>query len=506
MNVRMPVVLGVAVSCFSLPAQAGKWDITPSVSLSETATDNVALSATQKRSDLVTDISPGIRIAGRGDRVKLHFDYQLHNLIHAQDSSRDRTRNSLNAFGTLEAVEDWLFIDANGTITEQSISAFGATSPSNASANDNSTEASNYRVSPYIRGSFGDLANYQLRYAKSTSSAKSSALADTSNGEWAANLHGTTGLAALGWSVDATRQSASYGNGRSTEADRLRGMLTYQFDPQFRASLIGGRESNDYASLAKESQTTHGWGLEWIPTERTQVSLSKEKRFFGDAQSINLSHRTARTVWRFSDSKDVSVLPNQLATVGLGSMYDLFYNLFAPQLAEQFPSDPVGLSNAILQILQANGIPPTQQVVGGFLTSRVSVQRRRSLSLALVGVRNTVTFAATQSDSEGLGAGLGGVDDDFALAPSIRQRGLSVSWSHKLSGLSSLSGTFNRQISTGNGSAATSLETTQNLLFLNFSTQLAAKTRATLGVRRTTVDGLTSYSENAMTGTVSHQF
>ncbi len=503
---QMPALLGAlgALCCSAPPAQGGTWEITPSIAVSETATDNVALSATQKQSDLITDLAPGLRIVGRGDRVKLNFDYQLHNFVYAQDSSRNNTQNALNAFGSLEAIDNWLFIDASGVITQQSISAFNGSSPANSSINSNSTEASNFRISPYIRGSFGDFANYQLRYAKSSSNAKSNAVANAENDEWSANLRGTTGLAALSWSLDGSSQSVAYGNGRTTEADRLRGVLTYQFDPQFRMSLIGGRESNDYLSLEKESKTTHGWGLEWMPSERTQVSYTKEKRFFGDAQSLSLSHRTARTIWRYSDSKDVSVLPNQLATVGMGSMYDLFYGIFAPQLAPQFPNDPIGLSNAIMQLMRANGIPLNQQVVGGFLTTRVSIQRRKELSLALVGVRNTVTFAATQSDSEGLGTGLSGVSDDFSLTPNIRQRGVSANWSHQLSGLSTLTATFSRQISTGVG--AFSLNTTQNLVLVNFSTQLAPKTRALLGVRHTTVDGTTNYRENAVIVTLSHQF
>ena len=43
-------------------------------------------------------------------------------------------------------------------------------------------------------------------------------------------------------------------------------------------------------------------------------------------------------------------------------------------------------------------------------------------------------------------------------------------------------------------------------MLVNFSTQLAAKTRALLGVRHTTVDGTTNYRENAVIVTLSHQF
>ena len=134
----------------------------------------LALNTTNK-SDLISDINPGIRIEGSGGRSKLRFDYQLHNLIYAQDSSRNNTQNALNAFGTLEALENWFFIAASGVISQQSISAFGgATSTTvNTNANNNTTETSTYRISPYFRGSFGSLADYQLRYNLSSTSSKS---------------------------------------------------------------------------------------------------------------------------------------------------------------------------------------------------------------------------------------------------------------------------------------------------------------------------------------------
>lgn len=85
----------------------------------------------------------------------------MNNIFYTADPSQNNnTQNSLNAFGTLEAVENWLFIDASGNIYQQSISAFGAApiSPGvNTNVNSNITETSTYQVSPYIRGSFAAL-------------------------------------------------------------------------------------------------------------------------------------------------------------------------------------------------------------------------------------------------------------------------------------------------------------------------------------------------------------
>lgn len=499
------LLLGASMGCLAFPVSAGEWKITPSIAVNETATDNVALSSTNKQNDLITDINPGIHIEGSGGRSKLRFNYQMHNLVYSKESSRNQTQHSLNTLGTLEALENWLFVEASGMISQQSISAFNGATPTtvNANVNANSTETSTYRLSPYIRGVLGGLVDYQLRYNLSTTSTKTGESFDSDTKELAATLKGATGLTNLGWSLDASSMTIDYSNLRSNEADRLRGVLTYQFDPQFRVSLIGGREANNYASLDKKSHSIKGAGFEWSPTERTLLALSQEDRFFGPSRTTSFTHRTSGTAWKYSRSKDTTVLGNQQQSVGLGTNFDLFFDLFASAIP-----DPVARAAFVNALLLSSGISPTAQLQGGFLSSGVTLQQRQELSFALLGTRNTVTFAATRTESESLSLGSGTgllAGSAFSDANNIRQTGASVNWSHKLTPFSSLIGSFSRLNSTGTGGSS-NLETNQKMININFLTQLGPKTNAGLGARRVVVDGSANYTENALTGLLSHQF
>ena len=479
------VLLGIMLWGIGSPVFAESWTITPTISVNETATDNVALTESGQQSELITDISPGIRVDALGGRSKLHFDYQLHNLLYAQDASRNRTQNSLNALGTLEAVDNWLFIDASGFISQQNISAFGSTTSTavNTNTNSNTTETSTYSISPYIQGSFGTVADYQLRYRATDTSTRSGQAFDSQTTQWTGNLKGQTGLTNLGWSLDANSQTATFNNGQSNNDDRLQGTLIYQFDPQFRVLLFGGRESNDYLSTNKKSYITKGAGLEWAPTERTLVSAKREDRFFGTSNTFSVSHRTALTVWEFKQSKDASVLNNQQA--GQGTLYD--------QLLSICNQD----TKCADSLLSSNP--------GGFLTSGVTLQQRREFSVALLGARNTVTFAASQSQSESLSGGLILVGTDLSSAHQVKQRVESINWSHQLTEISSLTGVFSHIRSNSSG-GTDNIHTTQQSASLNFMTQLGPKTNAGMGVRRVVVDGATSYTENALTGVLTHQF
>ena len=474
------------------------WSIVPHVAVTETLTNNVFLSDNDKRSDQVTQLSPGIRISGEGARLKLYFDYARNEIFYAQDSSDHRSQNALTSFGTLEALEKWLYIDFSGVIAQQSVSAFGKQSPSNININGNQTETSSFRVAPYIQGRFGSFANYRLGYSRNWTHAKSDNASDVDTTDWNAQINGNSAFKNLGWSLEASRQENDFTNGRNVESDRLRGVLSYQLTAQFKLSVIAGRESNDYTTLNKESRSTNGYGFDWSPSERTQVSAFRERRFFGDGHRFALSHRTPLSSWRFSDSRDISVLPNQLANAGRGSLYDLWFDQFA-----SIEADPVRRAELVNTFLQAHNLSPNAAAINGFLSSSASDQRRRDLSFAINGARNTLTLTATQSESKQLGQSTG-INDPFADTSSIRQRGFTVTLGHRLSALSMLNVTGSQMHSSGSGG---SQDTTLRVINATLSTKLGARMSASLGARRTIFDSTTDpYSENALIGTLVAQF
>lgn len=509
-STRISIACGLIILCQSsnISAQdARAFVIKPRISLTETWSDNVSVSSNQnsKESGFITDISPGIRIDAKSARLKAYFDYALHEQIYSASSGSSRSQNSLNTFGTLEAVSNWLFLDFSGIIAQQAISAFGPQSPSSANQNSNSTETSTYRLSPYIRGQIAGIVDYSLRYNWSTTQANASATSNTELSDWAGQLRGSTPFQNLKWSVDATQQTSTYSQGRTSEAERLYAMATYTIVPQFRISMSGGSESNNYASQNMVSHPTHGYGFDWSPTERTEISAFKESRFFGDGHRYSISHRFPLSSIRYSDTKDVSVLPNQFTTVGFGTAYDYFYPLYYqicaqnPQISSLYPD----LDTCAKGEFSKTGISPNAQVTSDFLRSQATIQRSQQLAMAFQGTRNTLTVMFNRSQSQSMLA-FAAVNDDFSQnnTNNIRQRGVSVNLSHRLSGLTNLSIMASRQESTGTGSS--NLKAKTAMYQANLSSQLGAKTTGSISVRRTEFDSTTNpYTENAIIGTVS---
>lgn len=515
---HLPIAFGFVVACLSSTASAQQLgeqsardiSIKPRIALTETWSDNVAVSGGQngKESGFITQLAPGIRVDARTARLKAYFDYSLTGQFYSTSSGSSRTQNALNTFGTLEAVSNWLFLDFSGIIAQQAISAFGPQSPSNANLNNNSTETSTYRLSPYIRGQLAGIVEYSLRYNWSTTQANASAASNTELSDWAGQLRGSTPFQNLKWSVDATQQTSSYSQGRTSEAERLYVTATYTIVPQFRISMSGGSESNNYASQNMVNHSTYGYGFDWNPTERTDISAFKESRFFGDGHRYSFSHRFPLSSIRYTDTKNVSVLPNQFATVGLGTVSDFLYPLFFqicsqnPQISSQYPDLDTCAKAGLSQL----PISPNAQVTSDFLRSQATLQRSQQLAMAFQGVRNTLTVMVNRSQSQSMLAFMA-VNDDFSQnnTSSIRQRGISVNLSHRLSGLTNLSIMASRQESTGSGSS--NLKAKTAMYQANLSSPLGAKTTGSISVRRTEFDSTTNpYTENAIIGTVSVLF
>ena len=75
-------------------------------------------------------------------------------------------------------------------------------------------------------------------------------------------------------------------------------------------------------------------------------------------------------------------------------VFDDYFDLFASR-----QPDPVLRAQEVNEFLRLRGIPATTQVISGFLASQVTLQRQQTLSVALLGIRDTVNLTAAQSRS-----------------------------------------------------------------------------------------------------------
>nr|WP_259372699.1 TIGR03016 family PEP-CTERM system-associated outer membrane protein [Schlegelella koreensis] len=484
------------VAGVSAPASSGTTPnvraltITPSISVTETLTDNVRLTERNRRADAITQISPGITVSSGIGRIRGNLDYRLSGIFYARDGSSNNVQQSLSAAGNAEVIDNFAFVDASANISQQSRSAFGTRTVDPALDGGDQTEVRNYNLSPYVRGRLANLANYEARlgYSLTDTSTKN---ADVSTTSGSLSVVGDRGPGLFNWSADASRQAYKYEVGGRTVNDRARGTLFINATDQLRLSLIGGREAIDYPNQPRDAATTYGYGFDWRPNERTNLSGQREKRVFGDSHSLVFQYRTARTTWRFSDTKDVSTGFNQ-APVGSGqpgATYEVLFQQFAA-----IEPDPVRRDILVRQYLLQLGVP------AGFLT----LQRRQELAVSYQAVRQTYTLTASQSKVQQLdrNAQVNPITD---FSNPVRLRGLSANVSHRLTPQSNLD--FRASIDQSRESGGQSRSTDLRALSLTWSGQLGGRTSYSLGARHVWYDGDNSgYRESAIYGTLTRSF
>ena len=474
------------------------WEITPYVSLTQTFTDNVLLNDSNKVSDLILILAPGIQIRADSVRLKGSLNYSRRENFYTNDNGRDTGQNSLDARGTLEAIEDRLFLDVSGTISQQAISAFGTQSTSTTTVNPNQTETLNLQISPYLKGMVSDYATYEARYRSNTTETKAGLSSDYHNQDWSLNLRSAMPVFGVDWSLLGQMSSADFGTGSPRESETFRGEFSYRLSTQLKLRAALGVEANNYLTSESQSYSSNNIGIDWALSERSKISITKGSEYFGDSHAVVLEHRTPLSAWKFSDTRSASALPAQFTSNSLGTSYDMFYSLFASQ-----EPDPVKRDKLVTDYLKANGIAANQMVNAGYLSSSVTVQRRQELSMTLIGAKNTITAMAQRVQSDRIG-GTTGTGDAFANSSNIEQNGIGLTWAYRLSPHSTINMGALRNKTTSSQSEQKSNLTA---LTLGLSTRLGARTNATLSARHTDYESnVNSYKENALVGSVTMQY
>jgi uncharacterized protein (PEP-CTERM system associated) len=206
------------------------------------------------------------------------------------------------------------------------------------------------------------------------------------------------------------------------------------------------------------------------------------------------------TAWRYSDVKDVATLPTLLGGYSPGTVQELMSDL----LEFSIP-DPVERSRAVRARLDLSGSPSNLSGGDGVLSSRLYVDRVREASVALIGVRNTLTFVLRQRDEQLLASAPVAVDS-FSSSTGIRERSLSLAWLYRLAPLTTLNVSLMHRKS--EATEVVGLEEKQDTQTVALGFRLSPKANASLGVRRLRSDGLTTalVRENALVGSFTQRF
>ena len=476
-------------------AVAGKWTITPDISVRETYTDNASLVTSPTEGTWITEITPGIHILGGGARFKGNLDYRASGIVYSNNSAENRIANYLSADATLEAIEKFFYVEAFGHIDQTYLSPFGPRPTNVSTITANRTESRIYGISPYVLGRAGNAFSYQLRYRYSYYETNNSALPYTQTSQWIGRAESPIGR--FGWALDYDDSTINYNKYAIGEqfARLYRATLYYQPDPTLRLNVTGGWEENNYFALETRSNSIYGGGLSWKPTPLTSADLQYEERFFGPSYLAKLEHRSRLTVWTLAYSRNVTTQQQSLLTLPPGNTAALLDAIFTSSIP-----DPVERQAAVTQFLQANGIPAFISGPISFYTLRPFLQERADASVAILGKRSSVVLNAFHRVSEAFAATCTSAVPD-AICPAqgapLTEHGFGISGNRNITGTTSLGASAMRTYAHQDVPIRT--ESRNDYIDVHFTRTLSPKTSTFAGLNYTrfTAEAPTSSTSDA---------
>ena len=277
---------------------AGDWNITPSVAVEETYSDNANLASDDgdRNSDLITEIRPAIRIRGSGGRASLNLDF-AHRQMFFKNTDQDQSSQDMNAAGQVELWDRVAFIDATASMSRQVTDSRGATSNSTAGQANNRSDVRTFDISPYFLHHFGTFVETEARYRYSDVRVSDDGAADTRTFKESFVANSGRKFQRVRWSLAANRSKQMRDDGSSSlkiltvDNDYV---LVWNRQVSYLAG-VGYEKIEDGSLINQPKGLTWNGGLALKPSRRLSMRATYGKRFDDDNFAFDGTYERKRS-------------------------------------------------------------------------------------------------------------------------------------------------------------------------------------------------------------------
>ncbi|HVY07571.1 MAG TPA: TIGR03016 family PEP-CTERM system-associated outer membrane protein [Burkholderiales bacterium] len=487
-------------------AHAAKWEIVPSITVGETYSDNIALTSdATKRSDWVSQVTPGLTVAGTGADLRFNASYTPYYNYYARGSGNDDFFQRGHALGNLQLADHLLFLDFGGSIDQYDVLLGGPLTTSTVNTTGNRATVGTYFASPYLRHDFGSQMQLEVRLTESVVDTDGvESLPDSRSDH--VELHAKNGPAykLFTWNVDYSRENIDYRGDQDNSVIET----TTATGKRLVTSSLGliaqaGYETYTMGEFLPDSKGAM-WsaGFEWIPSPVTRLKATAGHRFYGAAYLLEFSHRTRLTTWGIDYHEIVTTSRSEFLVTAGTTTSSYLDTLFSAQ----FP-DPAARKRAVDEFIARTGLPPTLGSETNFLNSQLFLTKRLQASTGWLGSKNVVLLNVFRENRETLiGNEVVQFAGDFSNNSSIVQTGVGGQWNFRLSQRDSWNtgASYSRNDFTG-----TTRRDTLFYLGMGLTRQFQPKLYGSVNYRRqqndSNEDGF-DYTENAVFANITMRF
>ena len=484
------LLAGVASLLTPIDAIAQAWVTEVGVGSQFEFTSNAALGEAGSRGDTILGVRPYIRLSGEGGQFKFSGTASLAGIVYFNHTQSDRIQPEADLTATLKVVPQFLFLDAGLRAFQSNDDPFGVRQEVG-STSENSRTTVMARLTPRIEGTAGRRMRYLVR--SDNAWIDESRATGTTVGSGSEGYYGQHSAfieqepVPGGWRLEARRSETRYRDSTLLPlvVDTARATILYSPGADIRLGVHTGYERTSF----DENGVIYGVDVRWQPSARTLLSGFWEQRFFGSAWRLAFDHRTPAFAWNIFSTRTLETSAQTLidlpATNNVAALLDGMF-------ATRFP-DPVERARAVQDFIASRGLPTSTLQPIALHQQQLSVVHLNTATIALTGVRNTVSLSAYHSRRED------------AADPSVIPSGGSLTNNTQIGGSVALTHQLtpsNALIASADWSRITAPEefggdrTIQKTVRLQVNLRATPRTTVVAGARYRVLDSNTSVSGN----------
>jgi len=439
-NIYIKLGLLMPITLASSFANAGDWDFKPNFGLTETYTNNVELTTTDRHSSVVSQIIAGLNATYNSREVEFSVSGSETYAAYSHNSDLNDDYQTANVNGLFSLWRDGPKLIASSQI-------------SNVSQNSTNNSLSDLVSSDTVQ-SRSHSAGVQYQTANSSHDFNASIIYELTETEdsigeskgYTANFNSQNGNSArhVFWQVSGLYSDRLNANSTGTNynLDAQVGAITaFKLNPFIRVY----REDITGTAAGTSQNNSNSWGpglrwqtsdhfyidlsynivedktvsdnyiatnINWQPSQRTSLVAGYSQRFFGDSYNLNFSHETKRLTNKISYDETVEVFDrDSFEEVTLGEVWCPVSGPFDASScfpASQPPSDTSGF--ILVPII---GLAPVE-------SNEFSLNKQLAWSSTLTLSRTTFTLDIATSEREYLNTG--STNDNFDISLSATRR------------------------------------------------------------------------------------
>ena len=500
---------GAAPMPAAASAPARGWRVAPAVKAVVNATNNVGLQSSDRAYGIVTTVTPQLQLLGTGPDYRLNGNVAADLVTYLGRIGTDRIFPRGQITLNTRLVDRLFFVDAELGADTTSSTPFDLIGDGTTVYTGSNT-VTRQRLSPYIDRELSPTSRLLARSDNTWSQGNGTGTAAAQGAD--ADAHVRTDTVRFderplpaGMRAEYNRQATRYrdgGSGLVLATGRL--SLLYAPDPVLTLGLTGGTDSANYGTN-QVSETLRGVALRWAPSERTVFDSLVEKRFFGTGWNAALTHRSPFMALSVAATRQASTFASRLGTLQAGgdvaSMIDA--------MLQTRILDEATRQAAVQDLIAKRGLSSSLGGPVDLYSRTVQIQQGLNVTLALVGVRHTVTMRIYQTKLEDYRGATEDANSVLGLASDSIQRGMTISLGRRLDPDTTATITLTRARAEGIGANASLGTRSGTILRLGLSHALSPRTTVTGALRHQ--NGSTSLvgndaSETGLSAGVLHRF